>query len=125
MTFDWLDFLSLGENLMSSGREEPIDESMLRTAIGRMYYAVFGKLRNHYADVEEVAFSYGPNDHGKSGSEIRRKKGRYHAKDFHRMRDTRNNADYENDFDEDIVSATEKQLTRAKEILDIHDLLPT
>ena len=124
MTFDWLEFLSLGESLMISGKEEePVNESKLRAAIGRMYYAVFGRVRQHYVDVERVSFSYGYEDHDILKREIENRKSPRVAMVFHRLRKKRNDADYDDEFPGNLISTAESQLTNAREVLSRHGLL--
>jgi hypothetical protein len=123
MTFNWLDFLELGNSLLTSGKGPPIDESKLRAAIGRMYYAAFGELRHHYVNVERVRFSYSFEDHDILVREIDDKKSPRLAKDFTRLKNTRNMADYDNHLPGDVVKMAEGQLSRTKHILTKHGLL--
>lgn len=67
MKFNWLDYLSLAENLVNevssllkqsnnssdSTNNSSLDEAKLRCAISRAYYSVFCLARNYLRDVEE------------------------------------------------------------------------
>lgn len=124
MTFDWLNFLHLGDFLFTSGKAHPEDESKLRTSIGRMYYAVFGTTRDYYEEVKKVRFFNTHEDHDILWREIENEKGGRVANNFNRMRRTRNDADYKSSFPGDIVNTAELQTRRAREILSKHGLLP-
>lgn len=123
MTFNWLNFLNLGNSLLASGKGPPLDESKIRTAISRMYYAAFGKLRNHYIDVEKVPFSYRPEDHDTLKREISDKRSPKLANDFHRLRDARNRADYDDKIHGDIIKMAERQLSLTEHVLEKHGLI--
>lgn len=125
MNFNWFDFMSLGESLLESGREEdPINESKIRTAISRIYYAVFGTSRKHYTDEYHVRFSYDETDHKTLVLEMESRKGSGVSNNLNRLRRTRNQADYNEVLHGDIINTAEMHLSRARHVLSKHSLLP-
>jgi hypothetical protein len=47
MSFVWSEYLDLAKELLGSSSGSPIEETKLRSAISRAYYAVFNEARNY------------------------------------------------------------------------------
>ena len=101
-TFDWFDFLTLTWKLACNPQIQASEKALLRTAIGRAYYAVFNIAREFVQDVDGVIVP--DNDaHGfliryflNSAGSIQRKI----ARELEFMRDARNRADYDKRYAE-------------------------
>jgi uncharacterized protein (UPF0332 family) len=109
MSFEWSDFLTLAEALTTTDPDGN-REASLRTAISRAYYAVFGEARRRLRSVRvatrrsaaehgEIATFYATR-YGEEGAEV--------AATLGRLRNRRNAADYDDDFDgiEEICNLT-------------------
>jgi uncharacterized protein (UPF0332 family) len=98
MSFDWADFLTLADALVSDPNSPGPEEASLRTAISRAYYAVFRVALNFVRDRGEFTPTQTGQDHWlvrdhfrSSSQRIRRKIGL----DLGRLYDNRRNADYD------------------------------
>lgn len=47
MSFDWLEYLNLAQQLAGQATKPSSQEAKLRSAVSRAYYAAFCKARNH------------------------------------------------------------------------------
>ena len=54
MSFDWLDYIGLAEELAGQGKAVSSQESRLRSAVSRAYYAAFCKAGNRLRDQEDT-----------------------------------------------------------------------
>jgi uncharacterized protein (UPF0332 family) len=99
MSFDWADFLVLAKELAQQPSHLPGSEARQRSAISRAYYAVFCRARNHLrtahphlaipADVE--AHGFVRQQFANSADPM----SRVVAVNLGRLRDYRNQADYD------------------------------
>ncbi len=64
MSFDWIDYLNLAKELAGQPTNPSTQDSKLRSAISRAYYAVFCKARNYLRDNKpEVQITNTGTDH--------------------------------------------------------------
>ncbi len=112
MSFDWNEFLALAEEL--SLRET---ESAKRTAISRIYYAIYWRARI-LLEIEGFAYRQDDKSHQQIWQEYK-KRGRTHAaigRFATYLRDNRTQADYIDEI-EDILGLTEDSFELAKKII--------
>jgi len=118
--FDWLEYLTLAQELTSTSITSPIQEAHLRCAISRAYYAAFCKARNHLIYKEHAPVPYNVNVHMYVGSTFensidttRQTVGAL----LHHLRSTRNVADYKDKFKGNLLGITRGALSEAEEII--------
>ena len=117
MNFDWAQFLTLAKELSGDQTTAASDEARLRSAASRAYYAAFRFTKNYLRDT----FGEEPPDHGNNHAFIIQLLKASSAKDFRRiginlerLRDQRNQADYDDEVDNiglwfpNIIHASEK-----------------
>ena len=119
MTFDWRNYLTLAETLVSADLAADRD-ACLRSAMSRAYYAAFatarqqsrerhgGVIRQSAAEHGEVATFYAKR--GEAGGAI--------TAHLTRLRFLRNRADYDDDFDGPDAAAAEA-IARATDVLEL------
>ena len=102
--FDWKRFIVLGKMLCDIETEESI-----RTAIGRLYYGIFGIVRRYLINVKHKYYleEYGAKVHKQVSNALK------HSKDsteqelseiLNRLRVFRNHADYDDEYDKKFFS---------------------
>lgn len=112
MRFSWQDFITLGnlfitQVLLLSPQEEELQEAYLRTSISRLYYGIFGLVREALeskgfkAPKDKSIHLYTIETLRKSESEKEREIGLY----LDRLRRERNIADYEREFSVNVARA--------------------
>ncbi len=119
MSFDWLAYLNLAQELAGQATSRSNREAKLRSAISRAYYSVFCQARNHLRDKEGHSIPFGMNPHEyvrdqfvKSADKARKGVG----VNLNRLRIDRNKADYD-DTVAGLSATTKKSLRRAKQII--------
>ncbi|NEP42082.1 MAG: HEPN domain-containing protein [Okeania sp. SIO2H7] len=101
MTFNWLQYLGLAQQLAGKAQIYATQESRLRSAISRSYYAAFILARNYLRDEESISIpkqqthKFVIQQFENSSEEVRQKIG----KNLTRLRLSRNKADYDDNFD--------------------------
>ena len=97
MTFNWTEYLALAQQLAGKAKISATQESRLRSAISRGYYAAFIQARNHLRDRDGFAIprknthDYVINQFKNSPESDRKDVGRI----LKRLRSNRNRADYD------------------------------
>ncbi len=118
MSFNWSEYLGLAQQLAGKAKISATQESRLRSAISRSYYAAFIQARNYLRDEEGIVIpnknthQYVINQFNNS-SELNRKKI---AQQLKRLRDYRNQADYDDTF-QDLPVITKRSLKLAAQII--------
>jgi uncharacterized protein (UPF0332 family) len=124
MSFDWSQYLTLALELAGRSGCKASKEAKLRSSVSRAYYAAFCKARNYLRDAEGHTIpSTGDahkyvRDQFESSSDTKRKKI---GVDLHRLRNSRNAADYY-DFVPALNSVVQVALSRANKVISV---LPT
>jgi uncharacterized protein (UPF0332 family) len=102
MRFDWRAYLTLAQDLVSPSTSLPNDEARLRTGISRAYYAVFGTARNSLrARYPALVMPTDATIHGFIQRQFAIASDAFShsvAQQLGRLRDLRNQADYEEVF---------------------------
>ena len=118
MAFQWRDNLALAQELAKRS-----EETALRCAIGRAYYAVFGEARQRWIQ-EHGAIPLDIQVHNFLWNEYKRadRLRKFIGQDGAKLLAYRNLADYEEAFP-DLKSVVERVLIIAKKVLDNLDAL--
>lgn len=121
MSFDWSEYLTLAHELAGQARVPSSQESKLRSAISRAYYAAFCCARNHVRDKElraipskADAHQYVRNQFLNSRDHVRKKIGT----NLGRMRTNRNKADYDDSVSE-LDRLAKKALIQSAEVMSV------
>lgn len=95
MPFDWSTYKNLAEDLRTNG-----DEASKRSAISRVYYAVFHHAKHYLIDVENYNYSENKEPHAQVWNEFISKGKTFRAigENGRRLRNTRNDADYRDEI---------------------------
>lgn len=119
MSFDWLEYLDLAQQLTRSTTGPSSREARLRSAISRAYYAAFCKARNHLLKKGPIPNEKKINMHKYvreqfmgSPDKARKKIGA----DLNRLRTDRNKADYW-DIVAGLHGTTERALKQSERII--------
>jgi len=101
MSFNWLQYLGLAQQLAGKAQISATQESRLRSAISRAYYAAFILARNYLRDEESISIperqshKFVIEQFKNSSEEVRQTIG----KNLARLRFSRNKADYNDNFE--------------------------
>jgi uncharacterized protein (UPF0332 family) len=121
MVYNWNNFLSLAEELHNSSGMQSDCEAIERTAISRSYYAAY-----HYARInaEETGYEYNRQKRGSVNDQVREWIEAYDTNSANllsKLYEYRINADYYDEFDEDLEAdparIAEAAIIYAKQII--------
>lgn len=119
MSFNWMDYLTLADELAGRAKSIATEEARLRSSISRSYYASFILSRNYLRDKESNSAPRGINAHKYvsdqfkfSFDKTRRKLGT----NLERLRIDRNKADFD-DVIHNLHALSETSLVRAGNII--------
>jgi len=118
MSFNWSEYLGLAQQLAGKALISATQESRLRSAISRAYYAAFIQARNYLRDQDGLAIpthnthEYVINQFTNSSDRDRQEIG----SSLKRLRIGRNQADYDDTF-ADLPILTKKHLKLAAKII--------
>ncbi|HEY3115816.1 MAG TPA: hypothetical protein VGK54_03665 [Chloroflexota bacterium] len=122
MTFDWVEFLRVAEDLYGAAATEASArrEALLRIAVSRAYYAAFSLARNRLRDIDGVKVPLRGNAHlvvahrFEEGVGIERQDI---GARLQRLRVDRNRCDYDDEVD-DLADIAAQSLRRAVAVVD-------
>ena len=121
MSFDWLEYLTLAQELANQAINSSNQEARLRCAISRAYYAAFCKARNHLRYKEQRSFPNSGRVHQtvietfeKSHDPVHQIVGQF----LRNLRANRNIADYE-DIVIDLPGITRGTLVQAEQVISL------
>lgn len=124
MSFNWSEYLGLAQQLAGKAQISATQESRLRSAISRAYYAAFILARNYLRDEESISIprqeghKYVIDQFNNDADPTRRGIG----ESLKRLRYNRNKADYDDTFP-NLPTITKRMLKLAnKTISDIQSL---
>lgn len=98
MSFDWSEYLRFAEHLTEGDGTPPAREAQLRSAVSRAYYAAFHLSLNHLRDHQQVQVPEKGNIHRWVIEQFTDSVDAAHrvvGANLDRLRDHRNEADYE------------------------------
>lgn len=121
MGFTWNEYIAVAKNLLSSAGTTPHAEANIRAAVSRAYYAAFCNARNHLRDKEK----------GHAQKELRRHEyviGKYEydigniarrdiGRDLRRLKNRREEADYEDTLSKDFQKNAQVQIIMAQDVI--------
>lgn len=113
MSFDWSEYYALAERL----RQES-SEAAHRSAISRVYYAVFCQARNYLLEQGVILSAMGPSSHKQVWSEFKHR-GHTHrsiGSNGDKLHYNRIKADYENEVDQ-LNSLMKESFETARRVL--------
>ncbi len=121
MSFDWVRYLTLAQDQVTLSKQHTNKEALLRCAISRAYYASFCKARNYLRDIDKV------KGLGKASSVHRLVIDRFGISNdttkndigagLRRLRQFRNNADYQDRF-RNLEKTALEALSDAEEVIE-------
>jgi hypothetical protein len=118
MSFDWLEYLALAEELTGNAPSAPITtEARQRASVSRAYYAVFVSARNFARDKHSAKFD-ADKAHAKLPDWFMARpddESKQIGSDLHRLRLDRNKADY-SDVIQGLPETAKRSLTLARQI---------
>lgn len=122
MSFDWASFSDVGFHLFELSDEE----SYQRSAVGRLYYSIFGLSKEYYEKTHKKCI---PSINGhkilaNALSDSVYSEEHYLGKCLFNLKKCRVNADYHNNFNNKYVEESKKMYNDAIEILDYLDNNP-
>ncbi len=94
MPFDWKDFLELAGRLLDQAGKEGDSEALVRSAVGRAYFAAYGHARRYAARYLNFEPREDVDDHGRLKAHLKSKRRKGDADRLGELRQLRNEADY-------------------------------
>jgi uncharacterized protein (UPF0332 family) len=122
MSFDWLDYLDLALELSSQAASSRHHDANLRSSISRAYYATYHKSRQFLKQKWGISVPKNSGAHKRVRHEFKRREQYRIEENLYRMRDYRNNADYEDTFAK-LEEIAEENIILANEIISDLSLL--
>ena len=119
MSFDWLEYLNVAQELAGQPDRASNEEAKLRSSISRAYYAAFIKARNFLRDNEGMVISNQPRVHEyvpRQFEQSRDKKRQQIGYKLRDMRHIRNQADYD-DVVLHLPELSKKTLKLARQVI--------
>ena len=116
MSFDWLHYLDLAQDLFAQAAGSPYEDANLRSAISRAYYATYHKARLSLHNKWGISVPADASAHMAVRKEFKQKKQKQIAVTLDRMRIDRNKADY-NDSVANLATTARENLKRASQVI--------
>jgi hypothetical protein len=114
MAFDWKEFVELAVSLQQQAGNAADQESALRTALSRAYYGAFCYARNYARDWLGFHPRYDGDDHGRLREHLKRRRRRAVSDKLHRLREWRNESDYQDELTFDPDSTLDAAVREAR-----------
>ena len=117
MAFDWAEFLAVAEHLHSEPAPNCTREALLRSVVGRAYYAAYGLARLYAAQRLSFRIHGQPDDHVRLPRRLISSGLPLAGTRLQNLRDWRNECDYDDNVN-DLERVAELALERARQIID-------
>lgn len=117
MAFDWREYLTLAQWLQVNLPPGISQEGAQRVAIGRAYYAAFGYAIDHATNYLEFEPRNDADDHGRLRAHLKRRRRMATAEHLDRLRQWRNDCDYQSDFPGDLATVLVAALAAADYVI--------
>ena len=118
MPFDWKQLTELARNLVRQADSgSPMPEALRRSAVGRLYYSVFGYARSYASNYLKYTIRGDESDHGALRAHLKGKRRHADADRLDRLRQWRNEADYLDDLPWDDGAVVVAEAIKAAEKL--------
>jgi hypothetical protein len=95
MAFDWQDYIEVSRFLQRQTTSGVNSEAVLRSALSRAYYGAFCHARNYARDWLGFRPRYEGDDHGRLRAHLKKSKRWRVSEKLERLRDWRNDCDYQ------------------------------
>jgi hypothetical protein len=95
MPFDWKEYVELAQFLQQQAGSAANKEAALRSALSRAYFGAFCYARNYARDWLGFQPRYDGDDHGRLREHLKRKRRRGVSDKLQRLREWRNDSDYQ------------------------------
>jgi hypothetical protein len=95
MAFDWKEYVALALSLQQQAGTAGNPEAVLRSALSRVYYGAFCYARNYARDWLRFRPRYDGDDHGRLREHLKRTRRRAVSDKLQRLREWRNESDYQ------------------------------
>jgi hypothetical protein len=113
MPFDWRGFVELARELGRQARDSTNPEAWWRSALSRVYFAVYCHARNYAERWLGFQPKEDADDHGRVKALLKQKRRHADSDRLERLRQWRNDCDYRNDLTIDPEAALETALELA------------
>jgi hypothetical protein len=113
MAFDWREYLELARWLQAHTPSGVSQEAAQRCGIGRAYFSAYGYALNYATQYLGFVPRNASEDHGRLREHLKRKRRRKSAESLDRLRDWRNSADYDGEFEGDLDAMLSNALSEA------------
>lgn len=120
MSFDWAEYLRLAKELAKNPPPNCDLEAIYRTVIGRAYYGAFREAQNFLVKRGSFSVEFGEGSHNKVIFEFKGHPNRYCqliGEDLRRMKQFRERADYQDEFEGSLENAVDLVVDRAEKIM--------
>jgi hypothetical protein len=98
MAFDWREYLTLARWLQTNTPPGLSEECARRCAVGKAYYAAYGHARNYAVANLGFVSRNNADDHGRLRAHLKQKRRGRTADCLDRLREWRNQCDYDDDL---------------------------
>ena len=116
MSFDWVQYLGLAQELFEQASTSPLKDADLRSSISRAYYAAFHRARSRLYEKWGISLPTDATAHIEIRRELRLRGQQRIVVILNRMRVDRNKADYD-DFITNLTFTAQENLRRAKQVI--------
>lgn len=113
MAFNWREYLEIARWLQGNTIPGVSEEAAQRCAVSRAYYAAFCYARNYARDYMSFLPRYAAEDHGRLRAHLKIKRWKT-AQCLDRLRDWRNDCDYQDDYPGDLARTLAEALNEAE-----------
>src|SRR5712692_6446729 len=113
MAFDWKEYVELSRFLQQPVGNGGNQEARFRSALSRAYYGAFCYARNYARDWLGFQPRYEGEDHGRLRAHLKKSKRWRVSEKLERLRDWRNECDYQDQLTLDLASALVSALGEA------------
>jgi hypothetical protein len=117
MAFDWKEYVELSRFLQRQAGTAANLEALLRSGVSRAYYGAFCYARNYARDWLGFQPRYEGEDHGRLRAHLKKKKRWRVSEKLERLRDWRNDCDYQDQLSFDPQIALGSALADAGYVL--------
>lgn len=116
MAFDWAEFLAVAEHLHTASAPTCTREALLRSVVGRAYYAAYGVAKQYAAQHLSFRVHGQPDDHARLPGRLISSGLPLAGTRLRGLRDWRNECDYA-DIVDDLERTAVEALERARQII--------
>lgn len=116
MSFDWLHYIDIAQELFSQAPNSSHKDASLRSSISRAYYGTFHKARHRIYSKWGVSVPEDATAHTQLRREFKKRNYQKIAATLNRMRVDRNHADYDDSL-VNLTTTAQENLKRASNVV--------